>query len=75
MQTQQHQNHQDSVALHQLMSEILSKQSTTSTTSSDTTPKMEKGNEFILEALASNISEFCYDAELNLTFDSWYARY
>ncbi|XP_052895733.1 uncharacterized protein K02A2.6-like [Anopheles moucheti] len=31
--------------------------------------------ELILEALAGNISEFRYDPEAGLTFESWYARY
>ncbi|XP_052901552.1 uncharacterized protein LOC128309209 [Anopheles moucheti] len=31
--------------------------------------------ELILDALAGNISEFRYDPEAGLTFESWYARY
>ncbi|XP_040162498.1 uncharacterized protein DDB_G0293534-like [Anopheles arabiensis] len=31
--------------------------------------------ELILEALAGNISEFRYDPEAGVTFESWYTRY
>lgn len=75
MQSQQKQNHEDSKILHQLMSQILSKEAATSTSSQKAIAKANTGDEFTLEALSSNITEFCYDADLNLTFDTWYARY
>lgn len=33
------------------------------------------GPEFIIESLASNIREFCYDPENGLVFDRWYQKY
>lgn len=78
MQAQQKQNHEDNQLLHQLMSQIISKESTQSapsTSSHKAAVKTDSGSEFILEALASNITEFCYDIDVNLTFDTWYARY
>ncbi|XP_055598667.1 uncharacterized protein K02A2.6-like [Uranotaenia lowii] len=33
------------------------------------------GPEFIIESLASNIKEFCYDPENGLVFDRWFQKY
>ncbi|XP_052895504.1 uncharacterized protein LOC128302731 [Anopheles moucheti] len=38
-------------------------------------PPKPSNPELILEALASNITEFHYDADAGVTFESWYARY
>ncbi|XP_055920751.1 uncharacterized protein K02A2.6-like [Eupeodes corollae] len=70
----QEQQHKDNLAMQTLVSQLLSQQSV-ATPNLDNVKVESKSPEFIMEALASNITEFCFDIENNLTFDTWYARY
>lgn len=38
-------------------------------------PPEQYSTEFLLDKLAPNITEFCYDPDNDLVFDSWYTRY
>ncbi|XP_055585255.1 uncharacterized protein LOC129738094 [Uranotaenia lowii] len=38
-------------------------------------PASKRGPEFIIESLASNIKEFCYDPDNGLVFDRWFQKY
>ena len=60
------QQHQDHLAMQQLMNNFAPYRS-------ETTNKGENA-EVLIEALAANITEFHHD-EHNLTFDMWYSRY
>lgn len=63
------QHEKDSKAMQSLLSQLIS------TRSEETTRTKSDEPEFIIESLATNISEFVFDPENNLTFETWYARY
>ncbi|XP_017482476.1 PREDICTED: uncharacterized protein LOC108371428 [Rhagoletis zephyria] len=65
----QEQQHSDSVAMQNILSEIIP------SNDSKNDVKFEGNPEYIIEALGSNITEFCYDVDHNLTFDTWFACY
>jgi len=65
----QEQQHKDSVAMQNILSKIIP------ANQSKSDVKFAGNPEYIIEALGSNITEFRYDADHNLTFDIWYARY
>ncbi|XP_054746122.1 uncharacterized protein K02A2.6-like [Anastrepha obliqua] len=67
----QKQREQDSAAMQALIAQLISSRS------GDTFdgPKVDLQPERTMDTLASSITEFVYDPELNLTFETWYARY
>ncbi|XP_036339780.1 uncharacterized protein K02A2.6-like [Rhagoletis pomonella] len=72
MQKQQKLQHDD---MQTLMEKLLSKEPSQLESNASSSRRGPASPEFILEALAVNISEFCFDAENNITFDTWFARY
>nr|XP_049464977.1 uncharacterized protein K02A2.6-like [Anopheles coluzzii] len=76
MAQQQQQMTQQQQLFSQLMQQREQQQPTPVTHYSELQPSAKPSNpELILEALAGNITEFHHDAEANITFESWYARY
>ncbi|XP_037959190.1 uncharacterized protein K02A2.6-like [Teleopsis dalmanni] len=70
----QNQNHQDNLAMQNLIAKLFKEGKSEVAEHSSSTSKPTEP-EFIIEALASNITEFCHDTENNITFDTWYMRY
>ncbi|XP_037959893.1 uncharacterized protein K02A2.6-like [Teleopsis dalmanni] len=70
----QNQNHQENLAIQNLIAKLFKEGKSEVAEHSSSTSKPTE-SEFIIEALASNITEFCHDPENNIIFDTWYMRY
>ncbi|XP_050077223.1 uncharacterized protein LOC126564264 [Anopheles maculipalpis] len=75
LQQQLAQQQQQMAQQQQLLSQLVQQQQQQPPTHDQQQVAKPSNPELILEALAGNISEFRYDPEAGVTFESWYTRY